>query len=228
MSILKTVYELPGAFATALGHIIFGNDKAEFAEETPKIIKDLIKGGIVGSVLQFAYFLSQTLSEAVDNHKSAISLAFWIGIGVAAAVAIAGAVIAGFYPTLLATITGFSLYGISIAGLAGANVIAQVAVAAGLAAAAANVATWVGAAIVNAITWTISLVVPSKDAKVEQKNDDADFVVVNQMSQLNAANSKVNASTNNVAPLHTSLYAKKAVEEQTQEFENSAAKSLNA
>ncbi|MFA6301609.1 MAG: hypothetical protein WC627_00555 [Legionella sp.] len=226
MSILKTVYGLPGDFAEAISHIFFGNEKAEFAEETPKIIKDLVKGGIVGSVLKFAYFISQSVSDAVAKHKSAISLAFWIGIGVAAAVAIAGAVIAGFYPALLATITGFSLYGISIAGLAGANVIAQIAVAAGLAAAAANVATWVGAAIVNAITWTISLVVPSKDAKVDQK-DDADFVVTNQMSQLTAVNSKVNANTNNVAPLHTNMYAKKA-EEQTQELEKSSANSFSA
>ncbi|MFI4962269.1 MAG: hypothetical protein ACHP6H_00260 [Legionellales bacterium] len=145
---------IPGAFVTGLTDFIFGNDNLG-ARNTN--INFVVKGGLVGSVLRGFANISQYFSSTVRAHKKAIDMAFWVAFTAAAAVGVAGAVMIAFFPATLATVASFSLYGFSIAAIAGANAVTQVAVASGLAFSVTNVTGYAVAALNNAVIGLSSL-----------------------------------------------------------------------
>lgn len=199
MSIWTTLYNLPGTIVSGMSDLVFGNDKQNFSADTPELAKEASRGGIIGSTLSVFYSVSQGISSLIRNNRSTISLAFWVTLGVAASVAIAGAVLASFYPAILASIVGFSLYGISIASLAGANVIAQVAVACGLAGAAASAVTYAGAAVVNACTALVGFVTGSGSQAANQQTRRAERGQFDDDAANELVHSQMGALTKSVA-----------------------------
>jgi hypothetical protein len=145
----SAVYNLPSSIAVGISTLFVGNP--EYQGKTG-FLNGFLSLGIVGSL----YLAVRSVSSFLNNNRNAINLAFWVALGFAAAVAVAGAVMALWFPAALAAVTGFSIYGISIAAIAGANVVAQVAVASGLVAGAAAALTFAGTALVNLVTWGIN------------------------------------------------------------------------
>ena len=89
------------------------------------------------------------LSNKTDKYQSEISIAFWVALGLGAAAATGGAVMAAYFPAALATLTSFSVFGVSLASIAGPSIALQLALFAGLVTAAADVAGLALAAVID-------------------------------------------------------------------------------
>ncbi|MFI4919230.1 MAG: hypothetical protein ACHP65_06720, partial [Legionellales bacterium] len=153
-------YNFPGTLISGVTDIIFGNDD----EKGTGPLETARRLGLVGLVTTGLSTSLHAIAGFVRAHRQAITNAFWIALGVAAAVAIAAAVTAIFAPEILAAVVGFSLFGISVATLAGAGFIAQLGVLSGLAAAAAATATFAVATVYNAVVSLINCCRPKPAA----------------------------------------------------------------
>lgn len=172
----------------------------------------------------------KAISSFFKTYERPIAIAAWIALAIMTAFVIAGVVMASTFPGTWAAVAGFSVLGYSLAGLAGTNLIAQVAVGAALVFAAADVVLGsmfvVGAAIQN---WCWPSVDQTK--VVTKKTNPFDDMLegsYNHMPQKKATSKKANVSepTDQNAysnPLATDT-AKKLADNQPQssvEFTNS-------
>lgn len=137
-----------GSFKKEQGRYVTDEDgKYETNPGLFALTVDAIKWG--GSfILDASKYVARTIADFISNHQQAIAIAFWASLAVAAAAALTVA----FWPAALAAVTGFSIYGVSIATVVGTGFAAQVAATAGLAAIATSATVYISAAVVNAIS----------------------------------------------------------------------------
>ncbi len=108
----------------------------------------LTNSGLLGNVLDGIKYVGRAVSNFVYNHKQAIATAFWASLALAGAAALT----VFLWPAALTAVTTFTIAGLSIAGVVGANVVAQIGAVAALTAAATSVAVYATAAVVNTIS----------------------------------------------------------------------------
>lgn len=232
MKILDTIYNIPSTVVTFVSNVIFGNNEAD-VEGKPEFVQSLIRGGILGSIANGFYYAFQAVSHAARTHRDAINIAVWASLAVAAAVAITGAVLAAFYPAILATIVGFSVYGISLASLAGASVVAQVAVASGFAAAATQIVSYTAATLVNGCKALLDLCFGGSSKANSNSSNEAtlssDVVEFKQgmgMSALHTARQERTAALAAEPAKTVSLFEKARNETNTAEYTPTASASI--
>lgn len=102
---------------------------------------------IVGAIPNAVAYVINGIYDFCTTYKREISIALWVGLGVAIAVAIAGLVMALWFPAALAAVTGVSVLGFSIAMIAGESAILQVLLGTALALVVADVAAVVLASV---------------------------------------------------------------------------------
>lgn len=139
---IKVAY-LPGTAFSGLVNLLLGSTKRN---EAGKVVA--VNRGLFGLVLDGAKFVGSAIADFISNHKKAIATAFWASLAVAGAAALT----VFLWPAALAAVTTFSIYGLSIAGVVGANTLLQIGAVSALAFAATSVATYLTAAAVNAIS----------------------------------------------------------------------------
>lgn len=155
----KFMIGLAKAPATIFGGIVgfvFGYTKRnKNGEPMYKGKQEVTSPGLIGSILNGIKALlngikalSRGVGNLVLNHQTAITTATWASLAVGGAIALT----LFLSPAALAAVAGFSVYGFSIAGLAGANTLMQIGLAAGVAFAATSAATYLTAAVVNFIS----------------------------------------------------------------------------
>lgn len=88
-------------------------------------------------------------SSFLEAHITAISFAFWSSLLVAAATML----VVFLWPAALAAMVSYSLYGLTIAGLVGANITSQIAVLVGLSYILSNAAVYTLAFLGNLCSW---------------------------------------------------------------------------
>ena len=102
---------------------------------------------IVGAIPNVVAYVINGIYDFCTTYKREISIALWVGLGVAIAVAVAGLVMALWFPAALAAATGVSVFGFSIAMIAGESAILQVLLGTALALVVADIAAVVLAAV---------------------------------------------------------------------------------
>lgn len=111
----------------------------EFLLDSPAmVLRFLIY--IVGLVPNVAAYVFNALYDFSVTYKREISIALWVGLGIGVAAAIAGLVMAMWFPAALAAVTGVSVFGFSIAMIAGESALLQVLLGTGLALVVADLA----------------------------------------------------------------------------------------
>lgn len=111
--------------------------------------KDVINRGLIGFIADGIKDTTRAIGDFLVAHKKAIAVAAWASLAVAGAAALT----LFLWPAALTAVASFSIYGISIAGIAGANALAQIGVASALAFAATSTLAYVGAALGNFAKW---------------------------------------------------------------------------
>ncbi|WP_392538318.1 hypothetical protein [Legionella sp. 227] len=112
------------------------------------LLADGIKS-LVGLLADGLKTVTRAAADFLVAHKKAIAVAAWTSLAVAGAAALT----LFLWPAALTAVASFSIYGISIAGIAGANALAQIGVASALAFAATSTLAYVGAAVGNFASW---------------------------------------------------------------------------
>lgn len=147
--------------------------------------------GLFGLTLDAAKYIGTGISNFISNHKKAIAVAFWSSLAVAGIAALTVAL----WPAALAAVTGFTVFGVSIASVVGTGFAAQVAATAGVAGALTSVGVYVGATVVNAFNalkdcftnWRKS---SSKSENESVNDENFDEVRRNQFGGLNDGKDK--------------------------------------
>lgn len=137
----KATLRFPGNIVTWTTGFLLGSTSRD---EYGRTIKN---PGLVGTVALLTTRISRSLGDFFANHRDAIAVAFWASLVVAGAALLAVSVV----PGLLAAVAGFSVYGLSIAGIVGAEAIAQLAAIGILATLATSLVVYVGATINNIV-----------------------------------------------------------------------------
>lgn len=140
--------ELPATILAGGSKLLFGYTAADKTE----------KKGLFPYLFDGIKYVMRGLSNAISKHKTAITIAFWSSLILASAVALT----LFLWPAALTAVASFSIAGVSIAGLVGAGIFAQVGLIAGLTFLATSIATYIGAAIVNGIKALVNLCSSSK------------------------------------------------------------------
>lgn len=134
---------------------------------------------------------------------------------------VAGAAVAltlFLWPAALTAVASFSVYGLSIAGIVGANTALQIGFTAGLAFAATSVASSFASALFNTVSWIKNACFKSKAAPSCDQHDDTPEVSPKDspslMSQLGGSSPAAAADVKptHATPLHTPKAASKAAE----------------
>ncbi|MCW8397192.1 hypothetical protein OQJ26_00090 [Legionella sp. PATHC038] len=112
------------------------------------LLADGIKS-LVGLLADGLKTVTRAAADFLVAHKKAIAVAAWTSLAVAGAAALT----LFLWPAALTAVASFSVYGISIAGIAGANALAQIGVASALSFAATSTLAYVGAAAGNFVKW---------------------------------------------------------------------------
>ncbi|WP_454781402.1 hypothetical protein [Legionella sp. WA2022007384] len=128
--------------------------------------------GLLGLATDGIKFVGRSISDFLSEHKKAITTAAWLTLATAGAVALT----LFLWPAALTAVASFSVYGLSIAGIAGANTLAQIGLASALAGAAVSAATYIGAAAGNFFSWVAKCCknLRSSTSKQEDPQDDED------------------------------------------------------
>jgi hypothetical protein len=142
--------ELPATILSGLSKVLFGYTTADGTE----------KMGLVPYLFQGINYVMRGISNAIAKHKLPITIAFWSSLILASAVALT----LFLWPAALAAVAGFSIGGLSIAGLVGTGVLSQVGLIAGLTFIATSTLTYIGAAITNGIMALVRRFSPAKAA----------------------------------------------------------------
>jgi lipid-A-disaccharide synthase-like uncharacterized protein len=145
--------ELPATIFSGITSLVFGyTEKKEgkgSAKASPKNQDSLISEGLLGLLLNGIKAIGKGIADFIDDHKTAIAIAFWSSLIIGGGVALT----LFLWPAALTAVAGFSIYGLSIAGIAGANALLQIGLAGGLAFAATSLATYLVSGIVNFFLW---------------------------------------------------------------------------
>lgn len=155
----------PGTALSRMSNIVFGhtekNEDGKKDKETKGLLDDLFNG---------IKFVTKGISNFIRAHQQAISIAFWASLLVGGAVALSLFLLPATY---LAAVAAFPIYGLTIAGIVGPNILMQIGLAAGLAAAAASAVTYLTAAVVNSITAISNYFEPTKTSKTSASSDES-------------------------------------------------------
>lgn len=205
--------ELPGTILFGITKLVFG---ASEKYEDGSIIKDK-KGkpiefpGLLGLVLKGIGALGRGISSFIENHKAAVSTAFWASLAVGGAVGLT----LYLWPAALTFIADYAIYGYSIAGIVGADPLLQMGFAASLAFAATSVASYVGASVVNFISAIKEACNPQPEVPEESTQEEQQTLENGSprlMTRLNA-NPTAPKQVSTVEPVHTpSLHQNAKVE----------------
>ncbi|KTC91619.1 hypothetical protein OQJ15_13190 [Fluoribacter dumoffii] len=150
--IAKKVFYAPANAFSGIANAVLGHTQItthnEFGRQysRPKMEN---KPGLIGLLAEGIKTVSRSAANFLANHKQAIATAFWASLAVAGAAALT----LFLWPAALTAVATFSVYGLSIAAVAGANALAQIGLAAGLAAAATSAVIYTGAAVGNFVSW---------------------------------------------------------------------------
>ena len=104
---------------------------------------------VVGLVGDGIKALTRAAADFLSAHKKAIAVAAWASLAVAGAVALT----LFLWPAALTAVAAFSVYGISIASIVGANALAQIGLASAVSFVAASTVAYLGAAVGNFAKW---------------------------------------------------------------------------
>lgn len=142
--------ELPGTILFGIAKLIFGSTekRKDGKVKTDREGKPIVFAGLLGLVLEGIGALGRRISSLIDNHKTAISAAFWASLAVGGAVGLT----LYLWPAVLTFVADYALFGYSIAGIVGAEPLLQMGFAAGLAFAATSVASWTLSLVANTIS----------------------------------------------------------------------------
>lgn len=165
---MKGVFYFPAELLTALSRILFGHTEENKYDDEVKI-----KLGLLSLLLNTISWVFRSITDFVSHHKSAIALALWLtALAVPAAVATVY-----LWPAALAAVTGFSLYGVSIATLFGTSLEASLIGTGVVAAVLTSATVFTGAAIVNTINAVVDcLCKPKKQGLVvDTEKQDPQF-----------------------------------------------------
>ncbi|QMT58782.1 hypothetical protein [Legionella sp. PC997] len=155
---MKTVAYLPADAFTGVVKLVLGyTDK--YGDE---------HRGLLGLATDGIKFVGRSISDFLSEHKKAITTAAWLTLATAGAVALT----LFLWPAALTAVASFSIYGFSIAGIAGANALAQIGLASLLAGAAVSAATYVGAAAGNFFSWVADCCKNIKSKAPKSANED--------------------------------------------------------
>ncbi|KTD69612.1 MULTISPECIES: hypothetical protein [Legionella] len=141
----ETIGYLPASAFVGLSKLVLGGTDVD-ADGKPT---GTTTRGLVGLLADGAKYLARSATDFLANHKKAIAIAAWASLAVAGAAALT----LFLWPAALAAVATFSIGGLSIAAIAGASTLAQIGLAAGLAAAATSALVYTGAAIGNFASW---------------------------------------------------------------------------
>ncbi|KTD76389.1 hypothetical protein [Legionella waltersii] len=173
--IMKKVFSAPADAFEFINRALFGYSQTGINKVSGN--KETVnKPGLITLILGLTNWLLTGISNFVSNHKQAIATAFWASLAVAGAAALTVAL----WPAALAAVTGFTVFGVSIAAVVGTGFVAQVAATAGVAAALTSAAVYVGDAIVTGVKAIIGCFCKpkeskggkGKDTRVEQQDDE--------------------------------------------------------
>jgi hypothetical protein len=206
--------ELPATILFGLAKLVFGSSEKykDGKVKKDKEGKPIVFAGLLGLVLEGIGALGRGISSFVDNHKAAISTAFW------ASLAIGGAVGLTLYlwPAALTFVADYAIYGYSIAGIVGADPLLQMGFAAGLAFAATSVATYTIASVANLISAIKNACNPQPEAPEDNPQADQQNAIVDSPRRLMtglSAQPPVTKKDATVEPVHTGSLHKNAKDE---------------
>ncbi|PWY56572.1 hypothetical protein DGG96_05460 [Legionella qingyii] len=150
---IQGVGYLPANAFTGLVKLVLGStEKVEHVNEQSgkvEFVEDKVNPGLLGLAVDGIKFVGRSIADFLSEHKKAIATAAWLSLVTAGAVALT----LFLWPAALTAVASFSIYGVSIAGIAGANALAQIGLASVLAAAAVSAVTYVGAGFGNFVKW---------------------------------------------------------------------------
>lgn len=143
---LKGVGYLPATVFSGLVNIAFGSTQ----KDEGQVVLDennnpVVNPSLLGLILSSIQYVARSIADMIANNKTAITVAFWSSLALAGAAALT----VFLWPAALTAVTTFSIFGISIAGVVGADVLLQTGAVGALAFAATSVATYLGASLVN-------------------------------------------------------------------------------
>lgn len=210
--VVTGIFYLPARIFSGMTNLLLGStsiDKYGDEEHSRGLFGfaiDAVKF-VAGLLLDATKYVARGISGFVANHSKAIATAFWASLAVAGAVALTVA----FWPAALAAVVNFSIAGVSIASVVGANFIAQVAASAGVAALLTSAAVYVGATVINTYNAIKDFFFgPKKPAASEttpETNPAEDTLNANSSANAMAALSKqsapVSSSEEDAEPVHT-------------------------
>ena len=136
------VVKLPGTIVSGIFDLIFGYKDKEGQN----------KDGLLGLLMDGIKAVGRGISTFIKDHTKLIAAAFWLSL----ATGVAAGLTLFLWPAALTAVATFSVYGFSIAGIVGANALAQIGFAAGLAFAATSVLTYTVGTVVNLISWLVN------------------------------------------------------------------------
>jgi hypothetical protein len=221
---MKKVYSAPADAFEFINRVLFGYST------TDGYGRPIQKAGLVTLALSALNWVFTGISNFVSNHKQAIATAFWASLAVAGAAALTVAL----WPAALAAVTGFTVFGLSIAAVVGTGFVAQVAATAGVAAALTSAAVYTGDAIVSGVKAIIGCFCKPKEPKGGKGNDIHDMESQDdqglqskstgssrQISRLSSGSTLVDTrnatpfSYTNTPPLHTNVLQPQPVQKST-------------
>ncbi|MCW8470293.1 hypothetical protein OQJ19_06440 [Fluoribacter gormanii] len=152
---MKGVAYLPANAFTGLVKLTLGStEKVDRYDDQDQLIgqETVVKPGLLGLAVDGIKFVGRSISDFLYEHRKAIATAAWLSLAAAGAVALT----LFLWPAALTAVASFSIYGLSIAGIAGANALAQIGLASLLTFTAVSAVTYVGAGIGNFVKWCAS------------------------------------------------------------------------
>ncbi len=157
-------FYLPARAFSGLTNLLLGSYKRDEEGNIKKAstAESNINPGILGYLLNSVMYVTRAVSNFIYNYQTTIAAAFWASLVLAGAAALT----VFLWPAALTAVATFSIYGLSIAGIVGAEAAAQIGAIAALTFVATSAATWAVSGVVNTINWLISCCKPST-SKVE-------------------------------------------------------------
>jgi hypothetical protein len=155
----EKAFYLPATIFSGLTNLVLGHTatkkptlKTDSSEDLSDFEQEEVlpkkKPGLLTLALDAVKYVATALADFIAAHKKAIAIAFWASLALAGAAALT----LFLWPAALTAVAGVTVYGLSIAGIAGANALAQIGLAAALTFAATSAATYIAATFVNAFT----------------------------------------------------------------------------
>jgi hypothetical protein len=205
----RSVFTFPARVFSGLVGLVVGDNKRDANGAVVGQTR-----GLLGLIADGIKSVGRAITDFVKAHQKAISTAFWLSLAIGGAAALTVAL----WPAALAAVTGFAVYGVSIASVVGANFVAQVLATAAVAFAATSLAVYAAATVSNLFTAVKGLFAKKaatvsatgenteefgSDSDNDNDNDDDDFTATataKSMSQLSTAPASFVASSSSSVP----------------------------